>query len=118
VFSFVIVTDDLVRSKELYADAVGLDMRPLSNAVLMFPLGPVDFVVCLRDEAPELVEHRFDEGPSRNVLMMYRVKSRDKLRQIHANLRNFGSIVERNLDRPNVIFMEDFNSISWLIETD
>jgi len=50
--------------------------------------------------------------------MMYRVKSRDKLRQIHANLRNFGSIVERNLDRPNVIFMEDFNSISWLIETD
>jgi hypothetical protein len=109
---FSIVTDDIMRSQALYRDALGLSMRPLSNAILMFPLGEAEFEVCHRDAAGQLVEFDFGQARTSGLLISLRFFSEERMNNAAEKAFEVGA---RLVDQVESKWwkLEDFNGVSW-----
>jgi hypothetical protein len=109
---FSIVTDDIMRSQALYRDAIGLSMRPFSNAILMFPLGEAEFEVCHRDAARQLVEFEFGQARTSGLLISLRFFSEERMNDSAEKALEVGA---RLVDQVESKWwkLEDFNGVSW-----
>jgi len=109
---FSIVTDDIMRSRALYEDALGLSMRPLSNAILMFPLGEAEFEVCHRDAASELVEFDFGQARTSGLLISLRFFSEERMNDAAGKALEVGALLVDQVES-KWWTLEDFNGVSW-----
>lgn len=109
---FSIVTDDIMRSQALYQNALGLSMRPLSNAILMFPLGEVEFEVCHRDAARDLVDFDFDQSRTCGLLISLRFFSEERMNDAAEKALEVGATLVDQVESKSWT-LEDFNGVSW-----
>ena len=113
---FSVLTNDLSRSIALYRDALGLDMRAFSNAILMFPLGTSEFQVCLKSHTKELLDFEFDNNHTQGVLISLRFDSEAQMNEAaEAALAVGASLVGQS---GNTSWsLEDFNGVSWFLDS-
>lgn len=109
---FSIVTNDIMRSQALYQGALGLSMRPLSNAILMFPLGEADFEVCHRDAARDLVEFDFEQSRTSGLLVSLQFLSEEIMDTAARKALGVGARVMHQVESKSWT-LEDFNGVCW-----
>jgi len=112
---FSIVTDDITKSISLYRDALGLDTRPISNAIAMFPLGVAEFEVCERSAARELLRFEFDTEHTSGLLISLVFDSEPQMdKSVKAALQSGATLLNNDI-APNARYLKDFNGVSWFL---
>lgn len=111
-----ITTKNLTQSVDLYQNQLGLSMRPMCNAIAMFPLGYVELEICQDSESKELLGVGLgNQSPNGILMSVKRVKG--EIEAVVSNALSLGG--ERmDTDVEGAAAFRDFNGIMWLIEPD
>lgn len=110
---FSVTTTDIEKTASLYQNVLGLQMRPLSNAIAMFPLGYAELEVCHNEATQELLGVEIGDE-SRGVLITI-LRTNEDIEKIRQASLEF-AVTELPTDIEGAWSFTDFNGISWLIE--
>lgn len=110
---FSITTNDLERSISLYRDALGLDMRPLSNAIALFPLGVAEFEVADSRDSRNLVEAEFDTAGTSGLVITLEFSSEARRNDVLEKAVAMGAERVLPLEEWHSPALVDFNGVRW-----
>lgn len=113
---FSVVTDDLEKSISLYRDALGLRMRPICNAIAMFPLGAAEFEVCQREATKELLDFEFPGQRANGLLISLSLDTEQQLQGMLEAAVNCGATrIDDREPASKTHLLRDFNGVTWSI---
>jgi catechol 2,3-dioxygenase-like lactoylglutathione lyase family enzyme len=115
-FCISLPTDNLKQTIDLYEETLGLEMRPLSNAIAMFKVGSVDIQVCQSDAQDELLGLTLSSSGRANVMMTKFVETSDELDAVREGVRTSGYVIKDHERIPHGFTFCDGNGVTWLIE--
>lgn len=110
---FSIITDDIEKSISLYRDALGLDMRPICNAIAMFPLGVAEFEVCHREASKQLLDFKLDGELASGLLISLSLGSEEQVDKAVKAALQYGATSVNNESNSNSRILKDFNGVIW-----
>ena len=113
-FRFTVLTKNISRSIKFYQEILGLNMRPICNAIAMFPLGYAEFEVCQASETQELLGLDLENQLSSGVLITLKKDAND-IDLIFQNALNDGAVAIDSSVKGAKSF-RDFNGVTWLVE--